>query len=147
MKYSEATLGRVFVLRLEDGDIVHECVERFAAGQGIRAAALVMLGGADTGSRLVVGPGQGRAQSIVPMTRVLENVHEAVGVGTIFPDASGKPVLHMHMACGRGDEAAAGCVRTGVRVWHVMEAVLFELSQTSARRLHDSRTGFELLVP
>ena len=30
MKYSQASLGRVFVVRLEDGDIVHECLERLA---------------------------------------------------------------------------------------------------------------------
>ncbi len=30
MKYSEAKQGRVFVIRLEDGDIVHEELEMFA---------------------------------------------------------------------------------------------------------------------
>lgn len=30
MKYSEARPGRIFVLRLEDGEIVHEVIERFA---------------------------------------------------------------------------------------------------------------------
>ena len=54
MKYSEATLGRVFVLRLEDGDIVHEEIEAFAQEHGIRSAAVLVLGGADEGSRLVV---------------------------------------------------------------------------------------------
>ncbi|HEC32525.1 MAG TPA: DUF296 domain-containing protein, partial [Deltaproteobacteria bacterium] len=29
MKYAEAKLGRVFVIRLEDGEIVHEVVEKF----------------------------------------------------------------------------------------------------------------------
>jgi predicted DNA-binding protein with PD1-like motif len=29
MKYSEAKQGRVFVMRLEDGDIVHDEIERF----------------------------------------------------------------------------------------------------------------------
>ena len=30
MKYSEAKPGRIFVIRLEDGDIVHEAIESFA---------------------------------------------------------------------------------------------------------------------
>ncbi|NIT59971.1 MAG: DUF296 domain-containing protein, partial [Aliifodinibius sp.] len=30
MKYSEAKQGRIFVIRLEDGDIVHDEIERFA---------------------------------------------------------------------------------------------------------------------
>jgi len=56
MKYSEAKSGRVFVLRLEDGDVLHESIEAFARARGIRAAALIALGGADKGSTLVVGP-------------------------------------------------------------------------------------------
>ncbi|MFP4159755.1 MAG: PPC domain-containing DNA-binding protein [Desulfobacterales bacterium] len=147
MKYSEAGLGRVFVLRLEDGDVVHECVERFAAENRVKAAAVVMLGGADSGSRLVAGPEQGRASGIVPVILMLENVHEAAGVGTIFPDDSGAPVLHMHMACGRRNDSVTGCVRAGVKVWHVMEAVVIELTETDAVRLHDEVTGFALLEP
>ena len=56
MKYSEAKPGRIFVMRLEDGDIVHEELERFAEAQGIKAASLIMLGGAESGSMLTVGP-------------------------------------------------------------------------------------------
>lgn len=147
MKYSEAGLGRVFVLRLEDGDVVHECVERFAAENRVKAAAVVMLGGADSGSRLVAGPEHGRAAGIVPMILMLEDVHEAAGVGTIFPDDSGAPVLHMHMSCGRQNDSVTGCVRSGVRVWHVMEAVVIELTETDAVRLRDKVTGFALLEP
>jgi predicted DNA-binding protein with PD1-like motif len=147
MKYSEAKTGRVFVLRLEDGDILHESIEAFAAAHGIRAAALLALGGADTGSILVVGPEEGRSVPIVPMERVLDNVHEVAGVGTLFPNEAGKPVLHMHVAGGRGEEAITGCVRQGVQVWHVVEVVLWELTGTNSRRLLDPATGFELLEP
>jgi hypothetical protein len=31
MKSSQTRPGRVFVIRLEHGDIIHECLERFAA--------------------------------------------------------------------------------------------------------------------
>ena len=147
MKYSEAAQGRIFVIRLEDGDIVHESIEAFAVEKSIRSAALIIIGGADKTSRLVVGPEDGRAERIVPMTHMLNNVHEAVGTGTIFPDKDGKPVLHMHMACGRNNDAVTGCVRTGVKVWHIMEVVLFELINSRARRSYDSITGFDLLVP
>jgi len=59
MRYSEAKLGRVFVIRLEDGEILHESLESFAEAQAISSAALVVLGGADEGSKLVVGPPKG----------------------------------------------------------------------------------------
>ncbi len=52
MKYSEAKIGRIFLLRLEDGEILHETIEAFASEHEIRAAALTVLGGADEGSDL-----------------------------------------------------------------------------------------------
>lgn len=35
----------------------------------------------------------------------------------------------------------------GVRVWHVLEVVLWEIAGTAARRMFDPTTGFELLEP
>ncbi|MFZ4394691.1 MAG: PPC domain-containing DNA-binding protein [Kiritimatiellia bacterium] len=147
MKYSEAKQGRVFVLRLEDGEVLHTTVEGFARELAIKAAALIVLGGADKGSKLVVGPQQGRSTPVVPMEQVLGDVGEIAGVGTLFPDARGNPVLHMHIACGRGDATITGCVRRGVLAWHVMEIVIWEMLDTTGRRLPDVATGFELLNP
>jgi len=147
MKYSEAKQGRIFVLRLEDGDIVHEEIERFAREKSIGAAGLIIVGGADQKSKFVVGPEKGRASPVVPMEHVLNEVHEIAGVGTLFPDDKGNPLLHMHMACGRKSFTITGCIREGVRVWHVMEVILFELVDTTGVRTHDSETGFKLLQP
>lgn len=147
MRYSEARYGRVFVVRLEDGEILHEKIEELASKEGIGAAALIALGGADAESRLVVGPRAGRARPIEPMQYLLEDVHEIAGVGTIFPDESGRPVLHMHAAAGRESEAHTGCVRAGVKVWHVMEVIVLELTETGARRVKEEASGFALLQP
>ena len=145
MEYSQAQHGRVFVIRLHDGEILHEEIERFAKQHSIRAAALIAVGGADEGSRLVVGPHEGRSQPIAPMEHVFKNVHEVTGTGTIFPNEKDEPVLHMHIAAGRKTSTVTGCVRRGVRVWHVLEIVLFELVDTTAVRVYDRQTGFELL--
>jgi len=147
MKYSQAKQGRVFVIRLEDGDIVHEAIETLAREESVAAGAVVIVGGADGGSRFVVGPEKGRTQPIVPMEHVLSDVHEVAGTGTLFPDDEGQPVLHMHMACGRNGETVTGCIRSGVRVWQVMEAILFELLDTTGVRQADEQTGFKLLNP
>lgn len=147
MKHSQAQLGRIFVIRLEDGDIVHEEIERFAREESIEAASLIVLGGADQESTLVVGPERGRTTPPVPMEHVLDNVHEVAGAGTLFPDDEGNPVLHMHVACGRTSSTITGCVRRGVKVWQVMEIVLFELVDTTAVRRLDPKTGFALLRP
>ena len=147
MKYSQAEAGRVFVVRLENGDIVHESIEGLAKAEGISAASVVILGGADAGSKMVVGPRERSTMPPDPMTTVLDNAHEVCGTGTIFPDESGAPVLHLHLACGRNTTTVTGCVRLGVRVWHVMEAVVYELTSCQAVRRKDKTTGFALLEP
>ena len=147
MKYSEAKHGRIFVIRLEDGDILHEKIEEFASEKSIKAAMLIAVGGADTGSKLIVGPEEGRSKPIRPMELILDGVHEITGTGTIFPDERGNPKLHMHIAGGRKESTKTGCVREGVKTWHVMEIVLLELLDTKAKRVTDDETGFELLRP
>jgi predicted DNA-binding protein with PD1-like motif len=52
MQYSQAEPGRVFVIRLEDGEVVHEEIEAFARRHGIAAASVLVVGGADNGSKL-----------------------------------------------------------------------------------------------
>jgi len=147
MKFSEAKPGRVFVIRLEDGDILHEEIERFASEKRIHAATLTAVGGVDAGSRLIVGPKEGRAETIVPMEHVLDDVCEVTGSGTIFLDEESQPILHMHLACGRSEKTITGCVRRGVKVWQVLEVVLTELTGTNASRVFDLSTGFKLLNP
>lgn len=147
MKFSEARQGRVFILRLEDGDIVHETVEQFAVEQGIKAASLIVVGGADDGSRLVVGPKEDRGVPLNPMHLPLKNAHEVTGTGTLFCDEEGTPLLHMHMACGRNKETITGCIREGVKVWHVMEIVMYELIDTDARRVVEAPLNLKLLQP
>ncbi|MGD8255485.1 MAG: DNA-binding protein [Syntrophobacterales bacterium] len=133
--------------RLEDGDIVHDEIERFAREKTIRAAGLIIVGGADQEIKFVVGAEEGRATPVVPMEHVLDEVHEIAGVGTLFPDDEKNPVLHMHMACGRKSSTITGCIREGVRVWHVMEVIFFELADSTGIRTHDPETGFKLLQP
>ncbi|OPY11991.1 MAG: hypothetical protein A4E70_01563 [Syntrophus sp. PtaU1.Bin005] len=147
MKFSQARQGRIFVIRLEDGEIVHEVIERFAAEQSIRAAAIIAVGALDSGSRVVVGPEEGRSTPVVPMEHLLENVHEVAGTGTLFPDEEGRPQIHMHCAMGRKDRTVTGCIRRGVKVWQILEVVLWELLDTPARRVADSALGFNLMQP
>lgn len=146
MRYSEATTGRNFILRLEDGEILHEVVEQFAIDHQIKAAKLMVVGGADKGSKLVVGPLISRAPLIEPMETILEDAHEVTGFGTIFPNEEGFPVSHIHLSCGRGEKVITGCARRGVKIWLVLEVIITELLGTEAGRIKD-HNGFELLWP
>lgn len=147
MEYSEAREGRTFVLRLEHGEIVHEQIEAFAREQSIRAAKVMILGGAAPGSTLIAGTEGEQRKPLVPLRHVLDGVHDVMGTGTLFPDEAGDPILHMHAACGRGGASATGCIREGVEVWLVMEVVITEMVQCRAARVLDERTGLRLLSP
>ena len=94
-----------------------------------------------------MGPKDGRDKTIIPIEHVLDNVHEVVGTGTLFPNEKGEPSLHMHLACGRQTDTVTGCVRNGVKTWHILEIILIELVGATAKRLLDPITGFELLNP
>ncbi len=147
MKYSQAKRGRVFVLRLEDGDILHEVIENFAKENHIQAATLTALGAIDKESVLIVGPKEDRSSPIVPIKQTINDVYEVTGTGTIFPDSQNNPILHMHLSCGSGDHTLTGCVRSGVKIWHVLEVVIYELLETTGKRIMEPSTGFAFLVP
>ncbi len=147
MKSASGTAGRAFVLRLEDGEVLHEQIELFARENSIRSASVVAVGGADDGSLLIVGPKDGRSSPVEPMTHVLDGVHELSGSGTIFIDEEGNPLLHMHASCGRNGRAVTGCVRAGVRVWLIMEVIIHEIIDIKAVRVRDPINGFALLEP
>ena len=55
MKACEGRVGRVFVIRLEDGDVVPGCVERFAEEEGVSVGQAILVGGIGGGD-VVVGP-------------------------------------------------------------------------------------------
>jgi predicted DNA-binding protein with PD1-like motif len=145
MKYSEAELGRIFILRLEHGDRIPDVIEGFAAEKEIRSAVVHFLGGADTGSKVVVGPEDGKAFKPRPIVTELSGTCEALSLGTLFVNDKGTPKLHMHAAFGRKGRTVTGCTREGVLVWHIGEAVIFELLNTTAARKTDPGTGFEML--
>jgi predicted DNA-binding protein with PD1-like motif len=122
-----------------------ETLQDFAQEKEISAGVVFMLGGVDDESRLVVGPEDGTAHPVNPMSVVLSGAHEAAAVGMIFPDGDGTPILHMHAACGRGRSTTTGCIRKGIVTWHVLEVVLIELTDINAARIEDPETGFALL--
>jgi predicted DNA-binding protein with PD1-like motif len=145
MRYTQGAIGRIFVLRLEDGDALNDTLENFARDQGLRRGLAFYLGGSADGSKLIVGPDSAHEDGIIPLVHVLAGTQEALAVGTIFPDEGGEPVLHMHAASGREGEATVGCTRAGMQTWLVGEVVLVEILGTDARRELDQGSGFELL--
>ncbi len=145
MKYSEGKLGRIFVIRLEDHDLLPEAIESFAEEKGILRGMGILVGGIREGGKIVTGPEKNEVHPVIPMILELSGVHEILGVGTLFPDENDKPRLHMHAALGRAEEARAGCIRLGIEVWKIGEVILWEITGTHARRKKDPKTGFDLM--
>jgi len=52
MKYTEANLGRIFVLRLEHGEKLPDTIEEFARSKNILRGMCVLIGGIDKDSHI-----------------------------------------------------------------------------------------------
>ncbi|NJD04851.1 MAG: DUF296 domain-containing protein [Ruminiclostridium sp.] len=144
MKATEGRIGRVFVLRLEDGDMVPESIEKFALDNGIEVGHATLLGGIKKGN-IVVGPRNMAELPPVKMTYPIDDAYEIVASGLIAPDEKMKPVLHIHGALGRSEKSICGCLREGVETWLVGEAIIYEIIGADAIRILDDKSGFVLL--
>ncbi len=146
MKASEGHIGRVFVIRLEDGDVVPECIERFARDNDVSVGHVILVGGIG-GGQVVVGPRHSNEKLPSPMLLPVDSAHEAVGVGVLAPGEDGTAVLHIHAALGRSGQTMTGCLRPGVTTWLVGEVILYEILDAKAARIRDKESGFALLEP
>ncbi len=146
MKACEGQIGRVFVIRLEDGDILPECIERFAEENQVSVGHAVLIGGIGDGE-VVVGPRHSEERPPQPMLLPIDGAHEVAGVGVLAPGENGKPILHIHAALGRSGKTTTGCLRPGVSTWLVGEVILYEIIGAKVKRIHDEKSGFALLEP
>lgn len=144
MKASEGQLGRVFVIRLEDGDVVPDCIERFAEEKGVSVGYAFLVGGIGKGE-VVVGPRRSEEMPPDPMLLPIDAAHEVLAVGILAPDEDGKPVMHIHGALGRSGQTMTGCLRPGVSTWLVAEAILYEIVGADAKRVYDKESDLKLL--
>lgn len=146
MRSAQLTAGRVFVLRLTDGEVLHEAVESFCRANGISCATVSLTGAVDRGSVLVSGPHCPIEGKVSPETVVLEAPCELVGNGTVFPDEDGDPVSHLHGSVGRKGFSATGDLCHGMVVWLVMEVVIREMNgEGPVRTVSDPRIDGRLL--
>ena len=104
-----------------------------------------LLGGVKPESHVIVGPRESYSLPPEPVITKLNGTSEVCGLGTIFLDEERKPKLHMHASFGRGEKSLTGCVRAGVDIWHLGEVILIELTDNTAKRAIDEKTGFEFL--
>jgi predicted DNA-binding protein with PD1-like motif len=144
MKAGEGKIGRVFIIRLEDGDMLPGCLEDFAHRKGITNGFVILVGGIGSG-QIVAGPRHSDEMPPDPMLIPIDGAHEVAAVGVLAPSDDNKVVLHIHGALGRSGQTKTGCLRPGVSTWLVGEAIMYEITGVNAKRVMDKKSGFALL--
>ena len=142
MQYSEGSLGRVFVLRMDHGEDLIESLQKFLREKKITSCTVLFMGALRDG-RAVTGP----RLPVVPPTpnyEAYESAWEVFGMATIYQSIEG-PMLHIHSALGRGRQSILGCIRDKAEVYLIVEAVLFEICGLTAERAWDEKMQLYLL--
>jgi len=142
MKYTQGTVGRVFLLKFDNNDILIDNLSSFVKKEKVKAATMIFIGALRKGN-LVTGP----KQPVIPPQPnkiIFKDGWEVMGVGTIFTNSKG-PQIHIHASLGKKNKVLTGCVRENSKVFLVIEAVVFELKGIKAGKDIDPKTGLNLL--
>jgi len=142
MKYTKGSIGRIFVVKFEDDDILLDKLSELVKIEKLKAAAMVFLGALKKGD-LVTGP----KKPVIPPAPnkvAFKDGWEVMGVASIFTNKLG-PQIHIHGSMGKKKKVLTGCVRGRSKVFLVIEAVIFELTGVRATKAIDPLTGLNLL--
>ena len=143
MEYRKGSIGRVFSVRFDEGDLFLEGLIDLVTRENIRSGWFHVLGGlreADvvTGPREPVMPPE-------PVWSEVRGAREVLGGGTVFWDGE-DPKIHLHAAMGHHGETLTACVRKGTKVYLILEVVIFEIEGIDATRPWYEKGGFNRLT-
>jgi len=142
MKYTQGTIGRVFLVKFENNEILIPELAGLAKKEKIKSASMIFIGALREGD-LATGP----KKPVIPPEPnkvVFKDGWEVMGLGTIFTNAKG-PQIHIHASMGKKNSVLTGCVRGDSKVFLVIEAVILELKGVKAKKDIDPATGLNLL--
>ena len=136
-------LGRIFVLRIDDGEDFLAATKEFIQNKSVQTGTILFLGALRQG-RMVTGP----EELVIPPEPhyvMFEGGWEMVGIGTIYPGDDG-PAIHYHASVGRAGHALTGCLREKAVTYIVAEVIILEFTGLDIRRRADEKTGVSLPV-
>lgn len=142
MEYQSGRIGRVIVARFEDGEDILKGLSRIAREEKIQSAVCNLIGGMKKG-RVVAGP-ENEKLPPKPVWREIQESNEVLGIGTIFWEGD-EPKVHLHGAFGKKEKIRVGCLREISETFLVIEAIIFEIEEITARREYDEISGLVLL--
>lgn len=139
MEYQAGTMGRVFYVRFDDGEDLHDGIRALVAKEKVRCAWFHVFGGLRRAG-VVVGPRE-PVMPPDPVWQDVEDTREVLGTGSVFWD-NDKPLIHLHAAMGHHGETLTGCVRKNSKVYLVIEMMLVEVQGVDVTRPWFERGGF-----
>jgi predicted DNA-binding protein with PD1-like motif len=143
MQYTEGQLGRVFVVRIDNGEDMLLSIRHFIQDKGVQAGSVFFLGALLDG-KMVTGP-EVPIFPPLPHFVMFEGGWEVFGFGTIY-QGEGGPHVHYHASVGRSGHALTGCLREKATTYLIIEAVILEFTGLAARRAYDEKTQTHLPV-
>lgn len=142
MQYTKGSIGRLFVLKFDNNDVLIDKLAEFAKKENVKSAVMVFIGALREGD-LVMGP----KKPVIPpepnQTKFKDG-WEVMGIATLFTNRKG-PQIHVHSSMGKKNKVMTGCVRGKSKVFLVIEAVVFEMKGVKAGKDIDVKTGLNLL--
>lgn len=139
MEYQAGNTGRVFYIRLDDGEDLHAGITELVSKENVRCAWFHVFGGLRRAG-VVIGP----REPVMPPEPVWKDVNdtrEVVGTGSVFWDDD-KPLIHLHAAMGHHGETLTGCVRKDIKVYLILELMLVEVVGIDVTRPWFKQGGF-----
>ena len=143
MDYRIGSIGRVLMIRLDQGDDLLENLKEIVLKETIKSAWFQILGGVRQAG-VVTGPKQ-PVMPPEPVWRDVDEPREVVGSGSIFMDGE-EPRIHLHAAMGHHGDTLTACIRKHSKVYLILEILLFELSGIDAGRPWYDEGGFNRLT-
>lgn len=123
MKYTQGFMGRVFIARLDDGDSIKDSVENICIREGIRYAAVNLVGGLKDEKRC----------------------GKLVGYGLVL-QKNKKPNFLFHASIGNKDETFVGQSDSNVLADQIVECFVMELDGIGAIRAFDEKLECDALT-
>lgn len=144
MEYRTGAVGRVFIIRFDDGEDLLAELTTLVKKENVRNGWFQVIGGLKE-IDCVIGP----KQPVIPPDPVWKEIRDAretLGSGSVFRDEKNEPKIHLHAALGHHGETVTGCLRKGSRTYLILEVILFEISGFDASRPWYEDRGFNMLT-
>ena len=138
--FSTEQIGRVFVLRLDQGDMLLESIKELIAKEGIKDAVVISA----------IGTLDMCVLHMVTTTGYPPEEHferwdneplELVSVDGIIAD--GEP--HLHAVVSDSEKAYAGHLENGCRILYLGEIVIGELESMDLKRIYNDKRILKLI--